>query len=70
MAKVLRQLKFDAWVMHTQTSSFVTVGSFDSRDDPEMQRTAHVLATMKLGPIELMQPLPAEVPETVTRLQV
>jgi hypothetical protein len=38
MAETLRrQSNLDAYVLHTQYASFVTVGGFDSPDDPRMQ---------------------------------
>lgn len=71
-ARVLRRLHFQAYVLHTRTSSIVTVGAFDSMDDPQMQSTRQQLATLqqrlmaanpKGDPLQMMpNPLPMEVP--------
>ncbi len=37
LAKTLTQLKFDAYVLHTRTSSVVSNGAFNDRNAPEMQ---------------------------------
>ncbi|MBA3314131.1 MAG: hypothetical protein H0T47_12705 [Planctomycetaceae bacterium] len=42
LARYMRQLKFDAYVWHDQYKSVVTVGSFDTTDDP---RIATAVAT-------------------------
>jgi hypothetical protein len=36
LARYMRQLKFDAYVWHDQYKSVVTVGSFDTTDDPRI----------------------------------
>ena len=38
LARTLRQLKFDAYVLHTRTSSVVSVGAFNGPTDPEVDR--------------------------------
>jgi hypothetical protein len=56
LAKTLRELKglqgqslgLEAFVLHTRTSSIVTVGQFDSPDDPELVRIQHQLGKIKL----------------------
>jgi hypothetical protein len=64
----------DAYVLHTRTSSFVTVGGFDSTDDPDIERVKRQVATLnsfvtktkegKIEPIRLVfdNPVPMEVP--------
>jgi hypothetical protein len=37
LAKTLTQLKFDAYVLHTRTSSVVSIGAFNDPNAPEMQ---------------------------------
>jgi len=37
LAKALHEQGFEAYVLHTRTSSIVTVGGFDLADDPKMQ---------------------------------
>jgi hypothetical protein len=44
LAEFLQKLGFKAYVLHTRTSSIVTVGAFASREDPEMERTQERLA--------------------------
>jgi len=39
MARVLRKLGFQAWVLHAKQTSVVTIGGFDAIDDPEMEKT-------------------------------
>lgn len=44
MADVLRKMGFKAYVLHTRTSSMVTVGEFDRRDDPRIAEVHQALA--------------------------
>ncbi len=63
VADVLRQLKFEAYVLHTRHGSLVTVGGFTGRDDPELPKMQQKLAALKIAPIQLFaQPMPMEVP--------
>jgi hypothetical protein len=80
LAEFLRDKRvggLDAYVLHTRTSSVVTVGGFDSIDDPRMQQMKRQLERMsfkadprvagnlgiKGDPIGLMRdPLPMQVP--------
>lgn len=62
--RVLKKLEFDAYVLHTRTSSMVTLGAFDSENDPKMQQVMANLSKMNLGPLDLFpRPLPMEVPD-------
>jgi hypothetical protein len=36
-SQMLKDMKLDAYVLHTRTSSIVTVGGFDSLDDPQIK---------------------------------
>ena len=47
MARVLRQLKFDAYVLHTRGSSAVTIGGFEGPNDPGAERVAQQLAMLR-----------------------
>lgn len=47
LARVLRQLKFDAYVLHTRKSSVVSVGGFSGPDDPEVERLRGRIATLQ-----------------------
>lgn len=63
-ARVLRKLEFDAYVLHTRTSSIVTVGGFDSRDDPNIARIQKAITTLKITALDLYtNPLPMDVPK-------
>src|SRR5262249_38404077 len=37
LAEVLRKLGYEAYVLHARRTSYVTVGGFDSKDDPRME---------------------------------
>lgn len=39
LAEALHKLKFEAYVLHTKDASVVTIGSFDSREDPKLLET-------------------------------
>lgn len=45
LAESLRKLKLDAYVLHAKFSSTITVGSYDSPDDPALKSMQEVLAT-------------------------
>src|SRR5262249_22143287 len=49
LAKLLRdpRLGFTAYVLHTRTSSIVTVGGFNALNDAEMQRVQRQLAALR-----------------------
>jgi hypothetical protein len=62
--RVLKKVEFDAYTLHTRTSSMVTIGAFDSENDPKMQQVIANLSKMNLGPLDLFpRPLPMEVPD-------
>jgi hypothetical protein len=72
LARFLRHqgLGLESWVLHTRYSSVVTVGGFDSPDDPELQTARQKIARLSFksqngggDPIGLLpQPIPVEVP--------
>jgi len=73
LAKLLRSLKppFEAYVLHTRTSSVVTIGGFDGRDDGHMKEAVEKLEHLKQAqlrqfgqdPLHLYSPpIPMEVP--------
>jgi len=70
LAKTLRQLNFSAYVLHTRTSSFVTIGGFNGPNDPDLQRVRQQLAALQQqfntyhsDPFMLYpNPVPMEVP--------
>lgn len=65
IAKVLRtHMNMDAYVLHTRHGSIVTVGAYDTQDDPRLLQNARMLANLQMGPVIkfLPRPLPMEVP--------
>jgi hypothetical protein len=70
LAKALRAMRYDAYVLHTRYESFVCVGEYDSKDDAELLANARALASLplkkeKTGEVleTLMEkPLPAAIP--------
>lgn len=69
LARVLRQLNFQSFVLHTRTNSLVTVGAFTSPDDPNIKRVQHQLASLqeRLKPKDPLQLLPTPIPMEVPR---
>jgi hypothetical protein len=43
LAEVLHKMGFDSYVLHTRTSSIVTIGAFDRPDDSKMETLRQVL---------------------------
>jgi hypothetical protein len=70
LAKALRAMRYDAYVLHTRYESFVCVGEYDSKEDAELKANAKALANLplkdqKTGTVieTLMEkPLPAAIP--------
>jgi hypothetical protein len=65
LAKVLRQLDFEAYVLHTRGGSLVTVGGFDGQDDPRIQQARAALSDhvqLSQPGVLLAEPLAMEVP--------
>lgn len=68
VARVLREMHFEAYVFHTRGYSLVTVGGFEAVDDPRLLQAKRQLANLKLRaqagpPIEMYaNPLPMEIP--------
>src|SRR5262249_45072099 len=42
-----KQLKIEAYVLHTRTASILTIGGFDSPEDPRYQRAQETFATLR-----------------------
>jgi hypothetical protein len=47
LARTLRQLNLEAYVLHGRTSSIVTIGGFSGPDDPGAQRVTQQLAQLR-----------------------
>ncbi len=63
-ARVLRRLEFDAYVLHTRTSSIVTIGGFDSLSDPNIVKVQKAITSLKISALDLYsKPLPMEIPK-------
>jgi hypothetical protein len=73
VAELLRKLNFDAYVLHTRSSSVVCIGGYDRPDDPALLQNQKTLANVELrglpddtgrgGNMRLFaQPLPMQVP--------
>jgi hypothetical protein len=64
VARVLREMKFEAYVLHTRYGSVVAVGGYDSPNDPKLLANQQHLANMELGPVVRLftRPMPMEVP--------
>jgi hypothetical protein len=64
LAKVLHKyMGFDAYVLHTPTSSIVTVGAYATTDDEKLHQAQKQLRGMQFGWIQLASnPLPMPVP--------
>ena len=74
LAQVLREmkdkdkvsLKLDAYVLHGPSSSVVTIGAFDSKDDQKLIEKKRLLLSLKWGGADLglfSNPMPMEVPQ-------
>jgi hypothetical protein len=63
LARVLKQMGFDAFVLHTTTSSIVTVGAYADPEDDKLHQAQKQLKNMQFGWIQLVSnPLPMPVP--------
>ncbi len=67
MAEALRKLKVDAYVLHTKFSSIVTVGGYDSVNDPAMKAMAEKIETNLRPRLELLSLFPRPLPLAVPR---
>jgi hypothetical protein len=65
MCEYLRKCKLESYVLHTTWGSVVCVGSFESKDDPNMSSMKTRLAQLPKGQgLQMMtEPLPMEVPK-------
>jgi hypothetical protein len=63
LARVLREMKFDAYVLHTRHSSVIAVGGYDRLDDPQLLQNQKQLRSLQLGMFHFFdQPVPIPVP--------
>jgi hypothetical protein len=65
IARVLREMKLEAYVLHTRHSSIVAVGGYDDPNDPQLLKMQNQMKRMQLGSIQLWDPpLPMKVPQS------
>jgi hypothetical protein len=64
VARVLRGMGFEAYVLHTRNSSVLTVGGYDSADDPRLLQMHKQMHNAQFGPAVQFwaNPLPMAVP--------
>ena len=63
LARVLKQMGFETYVLHTTTSSIVTVGAYADSEDEKLHQAQKQLRNMQFGWIQLASnPLPMPVP--------
>ena len=67
LARVLKQMGFDPYVLHTTTSSIVTVGAYADPEDDKLHQAQKQLRNMQFGTYSWIQltsnPLPMPVPK-------
>jgi hypothetical protein len=75
VAEFLRKFGVEAYVLHTEYDSFVTVGSFDSKDDPRLEQMRKWFINEMKNPnsnvgqmqtramVQFCEPLPMAVPQ-------
>lgn len=64
VANALKEMKFEAYVLHTRGQSIVTIGGYPTADDAHLQLIQRKVANLQLGPIKLFaSPVPMEVPK-------
>lgn len=55
---------YEAYLLHTSRSTMVTIGGFQSQDDPELKKAMQALAGQNVGGIQLLKnPYPCQVPK-------
>jgi hypothetical protein len=64
LAEMLHEMRIEAYVLHTTYSSIVTVGSFDSMDDPALRSMQHLFQTQILQDPRFndVKPYPVPIP--------
>jgi hypothetical protein len=64
IARVLREMKFEAYVLHTRHSSIVAVGGYDDPNDKDLLKMQNQMKRMQLGSIQFWDmPWPMKVPQ-------
>src|SRR5262249_32282551 len=70
MAEAMRKMGFEAYVLHTRSSSIVTVGGFASQDDPRMNSVKESLRPLQFQVDKAKPQSAGSVPAGSTNLQL
>lgn len=71
LADVLKKLGFEAYVLHTRKMSYVTVGGFDSPDDPRLLEMRAKLEQWRKKNVEMARGVdPLQLPEVFIPMRV
>ena len=71
LAEVLKKLGFEAYVLHTRNTSFVTVGGFDGPDDPHLSEMRTKLEQWRKRNVDLARGVdPLQLPEYFLPMRV
>jgi len=67
LAELLRKARLESYVLHTRYASVVTVGAFESLDDPNLKNMQQILGTRVRDQLQALQLFPEPVPMMVPR---
>lgn len=67
LAELLRKAKLESYVLHTKYTSIVTVGGYDSLEDPNLRAMQNLLETRLRQQLEIVQLMPKPMPMHVPR---
>jgi hypothetical protein len=67
LAELLRKAKLESYVLHTKYTSIVTVGGYDSLEDPNLRAMQNLLETRLRQQLEVVQLMPKPLPMQVPR---
>lgn len=67
LAELLRKSKLDAYVLHTKFLSVVTVGGYESHDDPALRATQNLFVTRLNEQLKFLDLFPTPVPMFVPK---
>jgi hypothetical protein len=67
LAKALRKGKLEAYVLHMKYYSLVTVGGFDSLEDPNLRSMQNLLDTRLIPSLDSLQMFPKAMPMQIPR---
>ncbi|MBX9679395.1 MAG: hypothetical protein K2X38_11585 [Gemmataceae bacterium] len=67
LAELLRKAKLESYVLHTKYTSIVTVGGYDSLEDPNLRAMQNLLETRLRQQLEVVQLMPKPMPMQIPR---